>query len=109
MFKPLHPDYAIESVILRLTGNGELTEHERAILDGGYEKYRKAVLPTVNQAQMTEIAMGPNATGGGQSETTGAHALRRIHAHGQGRVVDEDYRANDHNRMRTVRRMEERK
>ena len=59
MFKPLHPDHAIESVILRLTGSGQLTEPERAILDGGYEKYWKAVLPSVNQAQVMEIAMGP--------------------------------------------------
>ena len=59
MFKPLHPNHAIESVILRLTGSGELTEPERAILDGGYEKYWKAVLPSVNQAQVMEIAMGP--------------------------------------------------
>ena len=59
MFKPLHPDHAIESVILRLTGSGELTEPERAILDGGYEKYWKPVLPSVNQAPVMEIAMGP--------------------------------------------------
>ena len=59
MFKPLHQDHAIESVILRLTGSGEMTEHERSILDGGYEKYWKAVLPTVNQAPVMEIAMGP--------------------------------------------------
>ena len=59
MFKPLHQDHAIESVILRLTGSGELTEPERAILDGGYEKYWKAALPSVNQAPVMEIAMGP--------------------------------------------------
>ncbi len=59
MFKPLHPDHAIETMILRLTGSGEMTEHERAILDGGYEKYWKAVLPTVNQTPVMEIAMGP--------------------------------------------------
>ena len=59
MFKPLHQDHAIESVILRLTGSGEMTEHERANLDEGYEKYWKAVLPTVNQAPVMEIAMGP--------------------------------------------------
>ena len=59
MFKPLHQDHAIESVILRLTGSGEMTEDERANLDKGYEKYWKAVLPTVSQAQVMEIAMGP--------------------------------------------------
>ena len=59
MFKPLHQDHAIESVILRLTGSGELTESEREILNEGYEKYWKAVLPTVNQAPVMEIAMGP--------------------------------------------------
>ena len=59
MFKPVHQDHAIESVILRLTGSGEMMEHERASLDGGYEKYWKPVLPTVNQAQVMEIAMGP--------------------------------------------------
>ena len=59
MFKPLHQDHAIESVILRLTGNGKMMEHERANLDEGYGKYWKAVLPTVSQAQVMEIAMGP--------------------------------------------------
>ena len=59
MFKPLHQDHAIESVILRLTGSGEMTEHERTSLDEGYEKYWKAVLPTVSQAQVMEIALVP--------------------------------------------------
>ena len=59
MFKPVHQDHAIESVILRLTGGGEMMEHERANLDEGYEKYWKAVLPTVSQGQVMEIAMGP--------------------------------------------------
>ena len=36
-----------------------MTEHERATLDEGYEKYWKAVLPTVNQASVMEIALGP--------------------------------------------------
>lgn len=59
MFKPLHQDHAIESVIFRLTGSGEMTEHERPILNQGYEKFWKAVLPRVNQAQVMEIAMVP--------------------------------------------------
>ena len=59
MFKPLHQDHAIESVILRLTGSGEMAEHERERLNEGYEKYWKAVLPNVQQAQIMEIAMGP--------------------------------------------------
>lgn len=59
MFEPLHRDHSIDTVILRLTGSGEMTEQERANLDRGYEKYWKAVLPTVNQAQVMEIAMGP--------------------------------------------------
>ena len=59
MFKPLHQDHAIESVIFRLTGSGEMSEHERGSLDEGYRKYWKTVLPTVNQAQVMEIAMGP--------------------------------------------------
>lgn len=59
MFKPLHQDHAIESVTLRLTGSGEMTEHERARLEEGYEKYWKATLPTVQQAQIMEIAVGP--------------------------------------------------
>ena len=59
MFKPLHQDHAIESVILKLTGSGEMTEHERANIDEGYEKYWKAVLPTVNQLPLMEIAIGP--------------------------------------------------
>ena len=59
MFKPLHQDHAIEAVILQLTGSGEMTEHERANLDGGYERYWKPVLPTVSQGQVMEIAMGP--------------------------------------------------
>ena len=59
MFKPLHQDHAIESVFLRLTGSGGMMEHERANLDEGYGKYWKAVLPTVSQAQVMEIAMGP--------------------------------------------------
>ena len=59
MFKPLHQDNAIESVMLRLTGSGEMAEHERASLNEGYEKHWKAALPTVSQAQVMEIAMGP--------------------------------------------------
>ncbi len=59
MFAPLHRDHAIETVILRLTGSGEMAEHERPNLDRGYEKYWKVVLPMVKQAQMMEIAMGP--------------------------------------------------
>lgn len=59
MFEPLHRDHSIETVILRLTGSGEMTEHERASLDEGYEKYWKAGLPTVGQTQVMEIAMGP--------------------------------------------------
>lgn len=59
MFKPLHQDHAIESVTFRLTGSGEMAEHERTILDGGHEKYWKPVLPSVNQAQVLEIALGP--------------------------------------------------
>ena len=59
MFVPLHRDHAIETVILRLTGSGEMAEHERPNLDGGYEKYWKVILPVVKQAQMMEIAMGP--------------------------------------------------
>lgn len=59
MFKPLHQDHAIESVIFRLTGSGEMMEHERGSLDEGYRKYWKTVLPTMNQAQVMEIAMGP--------------------------------------------------
>lgn len=59
MFEPLHRDHSIETVILRLTGSGEMTEQERANLDRGYEKYWKAVLPTVSQAQVMEIAVGP--------------------------------------------------
>ena len=59
MFKPLHRDHAIESVILRLTGSGEMAEHERERLNEGYERHWKAVLPNVQQAQIMEIAMGP--------------------------------------------------
>ena len=59
MFEPLHRDHSIETVILRLTGSGEMTEHERASLDEGYERYWKAVLPMVSQAQAIETAMGP--------------------------------------------------
>ena len=59
MFAPLHRDHAIETVILRLTGSGEMAEHERPNLDRGYEKYWKVVLPMVKQARMMEIAMGP--------------------------------------------------
>ena len=59
MFKSLHQDHAIESVIFRITGSGEMAEHERSILNQGYEKFWKAVLPTVNQAQVMEIAMAP--------------------------------------------------
>ena len=59
MFKPLHQDHAVENVILLLTGSGGMMEHERAKIDAGYEKYWKAVLPTVNQRPMMEIAMGP--------------------------------------------------
>ena len=59
MFKPLHQDHAIESVILRLTGSGEMTEQERPRLEEGYEKYWKAVLPNEQRAQIMEIAMGP--------------------------------------------------
>lgn len=59
MFQPLHRDHAIETVILRLTGSGQMTEHERASLDAGYEKYWKAVLPTVRQGHVMEIAVGP--------------------------------------------------
>ena len=59
MFKPLHQDHAIESVIFRLTGSGEMTEHERGSLDEGYQKHWKTVLPKVNQSQLMEIAMGP--------------------------------------------------
>ena len=59
MFKPLHQDHAIESVILRLTGSGEMVEHERERLNDGYEKYWKAALPTVKQTQIMEIAVGP--------------------------------------------------
>ena len=66
MFKPLHTDHAVESVLLRLTGSGELTEHKRAMLDGGYEKYWKAVLPMVDQAQMMETVRRPNAAGGAE-------------------------------------------
>ena len=58
MFKPLHRDHAIESVILRLTGSGAMTEHERANLHAGYEKYWQAVLPKVIQGQVMEIAVG---------------------------------------------------
>lgn len=36
-----------------------MTEHERARLEEGYEKYWKAALPTVQQAQIMEIAVGP--------------------------------------------------
>ncbi len=66
MFKPLHPDHTIESVILRLTGSGEMMEHERADLDKGYAKYWKAVLPAVNQMPVMEIAMGPTPLAEGQ-------------------------------------------
>lgn len=59
MFRPLHQDHAIESVNFRLTGSGEMGEHERTVLDGGHEKYWKPVLPSVNRAQVLEIAMGP--------------------------------------------------
>lgn len=59
MFKPLHRDHAIEAVTLRLTGSGEMTEHERARLDKGYEKHWKAALPTVRRGHVTEIAVGP--------------------------------------------------
>ena len=59
MFKPLHPDHAIESVILRLTGSGQMAEQERAILDGGHKKYWKAALPSVNRTQVMEVALGP--------------------------------------------------
>ena len=59
MFVPLHQDHAIEAVNFRLTGSGEMTEHERPILNEGYERFWKAVLPKVNQAQVMEIAMAP--------------------------------------------------
>ena len=59
MFEPLHRDHSIETVILRLTGSGEMMEHERERLDEGYKKYWKAVLPAANQGQVMEIAMGP--------------------------------------------------
>ena len=59
MFQPLHEDHSVESVIFRLTGSGEMTEHERGHLDAGYQKYWKTVLPRVTQAQVMEIAMGP--------------------------------------------------
>ena len=59
MFKPLHQNHAIETVIFRLTGSGEMAEHERANLDEGYNKYWKAVLPTTSQAQVIKIVMGP--------------------------------------------------
>ena len=59
MFRPLHQDHAIESVIFRLTGSGEMTELERGSLDEGYQKYWKTVLPKVNQSQVMEIAMAP--------------------------------------------------
>lgn len=59
MFRPLHQDHAIETVILRLTGSGEMAEHERTTLDEGYQKYWKAVLPTMTQAQVIKIVMGP--------------------------------------------------
>ena len=66
MFKPLHQDHAIESVVFRLTGSGEMSEHERGSLDEGYRKYWKAVLPKVNQAQVMEIAMGPTLLADGR-------------------------------------------
>ena len=59
MFEPLHRDHAIETVILQLTGSGEMMEHERANLDEGYEKYWKATLPAVSRTPLVEIAMGP--------------------------------------------------
>lgn len=58
MFQPLHQDHAIETVILRLTGSGEMTEHERQSLDAGYEKYWKAVLPKVILGQVMKFAVG---------------------------------------------------
>ena len=36
-----------------------MMEYERGNLDKGYETYWKAVLPTVNQEQVVEIAIGP--------------------------------------------------
>lgn len=59
MFKPLHKEHAIESVIFRLMGLGEMTEHERVLLDRGYEDCWKAVLPAVNRGQVMEISMAP--------------------------------------------------
>lgn len=36
-----------------------MAEHERATLDDGYQKYWKAVLPTMTQAQVIKIVVGP--------------------------------------------------
>lgn len=46
-FKPLYRYHAIESVILRLTGSGEMAEHERANPHAGYGTYWQAVSPKV--------------------------------------------------------------
>lgn len=59
MFKPLHHDHAIESVIFRLTGKGEMMEHERINLQKGYQKYWQAVLPKEIKGHLMEISLGP--------------------------------------------------
>ena len=59
MFKPLHHNHAIESVIFRLTGKGEMMENERTNLQNGYEKYWKAILPKEIQAHLMGISLGP--------------------------------------------------
>lgn len=59
MFKPLHHDHSIESVIFRLHGKGGMMEHERLNLQNGYEAYWKSVLPRSSQAHVMEFAIGP--------------------------------------------------
>ena len=109
MFKPLHQDHAIESVILRLTGSGEMTEHERSILDEGYEKYWKAVLPTVNQAPVMEIAMGPMPLVEGRVKPLAPTHYVEFMRTGKAAWWMENRRADNHDRLCTVRGVEERK
>ena len=59
MFKPLHHDHAIESVIFRLSGKGGMMEHERLILEQAYETHWKSALPRASQGHVMEVAMGP--------------------------------------------------
>ena len=61
MFKPLHGNHSIQSVLIRATGGGPMMESDRPNLQRGYVNRWKAVLPAKQESQQIQITLGVGA------------------------------------------------